>query len=104
MPKFSEISDAHHEFITKQKMFFVGTAAPAGRVNIAPKDMESLRVMGPNRIVWRNLTGAENETAAHLLESPRMTLMWCSFDQKPMILRVYVRQPRSIREMLHGTS
>ena len=91
MPKkrFSEISDAHHEFITKQKMFFVGTAAPEGRVNIAPKDMESLRVMGPNRIVWRNLTGAENETAAHLLESPRMTLMWCSFDQKPMILRVY---------------
>jgi hypothetical protein len=58
----SEISDAHHEFITKQKMFFVGTAAPEGRVNIAPKDMESLRVMGPNRIVWRNLTGAENET------------------------------------------
>ena len=70
-------------------MFFVGTAAPEGRVNIAPKDMESLRVMGPNRIVWRNLTGAENETSAHLLESPRMTLMWCSFDQKPMILRVY---------------
>ena len=89
MPKFSEISDTHHEFITKQKLFFVGTAAPEGRVNIAPKDMESLRVMGPNRIVWRNLTGAENETAAHLLESPRMTLMWCSFDQKPMILRVY---------------
>ena len=55
MPKFSEISDAHHEFITKQKMFFVGTAAPEGRVNIAPKDMESLCVMGPNRIVWRNL-------------------------------------------------
>ena len=89
MPKFSEISDTHHEFISKQKLFFVGTAAPEGRVNIAPKDMESLRVMGPNRIVWRNLTGAENETAAHLLESPRMTLMWCSFDQKPMILRVY---------------
>ena len=44
MPKFSEISDAHQEFITKQKMFFVGTAAPEGRINIAPKDMESLRV------------------------------------------------------------
>ena len=44
MPKFSEISDAHQEFITKQKMFFVGTAAPEGRVNIAPKDTESIPV------------------------------------------------------------
>src|SRR4051812_3804621 len=87
MPKFSAISDVHREFITKQKMFFVGTAAPEGRVNIAPKEMESLRVMGPNRIAWRNLTGAENETAAHVLESPRMTLMWCPFEQRPMILR-----------------
>ena len=31
MPKFSEISDAHHEFITKQKMFFVGTAPGRAR-------------------------------------------------------------------------
>ena len=91
MPKKGndEISDAHREFIEQQKMFFVATAAADGRVNMAPKDMESLRVMAPNRIVWLNLTGAENETAAHLLESPRMTLMWCSFDKKPLILRVY---------------
>ncbi|MBW7470855.1 pyridoxamine 5'-phosphate oxidase family protein [Marinobacter sp. F4218] len=70
-------------------MFFVATAAHEGRVNIAPKGMDSLRVLGPNRIVWLNLTGAENETAAHLLENPRMTLMWCSFDRKPLILRAY---------------
>lgn len=70
-------------------MFFAATAAPEGRVNIAPKGMETLRVMGQNRIVWLNLTGAENETAAHLAESPRMTLMWCSFDVNPLILRVY---------------
>ena len=87
--KFDRIEDPHRTFIEKQKMFFVATAAPEGRVNMAPKDAESLRVMGPNRIVWVNLTGAENETAAHLAESPRMTLMWCSFDRKPMILRVY---------------
>jgi hypothetical protein len=87
--RFDELSEVHREFIAKQKMFFVATAAPEGRINIAPKDMESLRVTSSNQIVWLNLTGAENETAAHLLESPRMTLMWCSFDQKPMILRVY---------------
>lgn len=51
--------------------------------------MDSLRVMGPNRIVWRNLTGSGNETAGHLAEINRITLMWCGFEAKPMILRVY---------------
>ena len=83
------IDHGHQTFIAKQKMFFVATAAPEGRVNMAPKDAESLHVMGPNRVVWVNLPGAENETAAHLIEAPRMTLMWCSFDSKPMILRAY---------------
>jgi hypothetical protein len=61
-------------------MFFVGTAAKSGRVNIALKGSDTLLVLGPNRIVWLDLTGAENETAAHLLDIPRMTLMWCSLD------------------------
>ena len=89
MTEFARIEDKLQGFIEEQRLFFVATAAPQGRVNVAPKGMETLRVMGPNRIVWLNLTGAENETAAHLLESPRMTLLWCSFDRKPMILRVY---------------
>ena len=89
MPTFAHIEKRLQDFIEQQKIFFVGTAAPEGRVNIALKGMDTLRVMGPDRIVWLNLTGAENETAAHLAESPRMTLMWCSFDAKPMVLRVY---------------
>ena len=87
--KFDGLNDKHTSFIEKQKLFFVGTAAKEGRVNIALKGSDTLRVLGANRIVWLDLTGAENETAAHLLEIPRMTLMWCSFDSKPMILRAY---------------
>ena len=89
MPAFERIEAQYQQFIEAQKIFFVATAAPDGKVNLSPKGMESLRVMGPNRIVWLNLTGAENETAAHLAESPRMTIMWCSFTEKPIILRVY---------------
>ncbi|MCA0928906.1 pyridoxamine 5'-phosphate oxidase family protein [Ruegeria profundi] len=87
--QFPELQDAHSKFIEEQHMFFVGTAAPDGRVNISPKGMESLRVLGPSRIVWMNLTGSGNETAGHLLETNRMTLMWCSFTTRPMILRAY---------------
>ena len=89
MRQFPEINESFRGFIEKQKIFFVGTAAPDGRVNIAPKGMDSLRVLGPNRIVWLNLTGGENESAAHLRETARMTLMWCAFDSNPMILRTY---------------
>jgi hypothetical protein len=34
--------------------------------------------LGRNRIAWLDLTGAENEIAAHLAELSRMTIMWCS--------------------------
>lgn len=78
-------------FIEKQQMFFVATAAPTGRVNVSPKGLDSFRVLGPNRVAWLNGTGSGNETAAHVLADPRMTLMFCSFEGKPWILRLYGR-------------
>lgn len=87
--QFPEIGDDHARFIAAQHIFFVGTAAATGQVNVSPKGMDSLRVMGPNRVIWRNLTGSGNETAGHLRLVNRMTLMWCSFDTRPLILRLY---------------
>ncbi|MEJ5217378.1 pyridoxamine 5'-phosphate oxidase family protein [Cognatishimia sp. D5M38] len=87
--QYPELSDAHIKFIGQQHIFFVGSAATDGRVNISPKGMDSLRVLGPNRIIWRNMTGSGNETAGHLAEVNRITLMWCGFEKVPMILRAY---------------
>ena len=70
-------------------MFFVGTADSDGRVNVSPKGMDSLKVMGDNRVVWLNMTGSGNETAAHLVENDRMTIMFCAFEGSPMILRLF---------------
>ena len=86
---FDQIESEHRSFIERQHIFFVATAPSEGRVNVAPKGMDTLRVVDPNRIVWLDLTGAEDETAAHLLELPRMTLIWCSFDRNPLVLRAY---------------
>ncbi len=77
------------KFIEEQQMFFVGTAAPAGRVNISPKGLDSLKILSDTRIVWLNLTGSGNETASHLSELSRMTLMFCAFQGRALILRVY---------------
>lgn len=87
--RFTEINDKQQAFIEEQKMFFVATAAPEGRINLSPKGMDSLRVVGPNKVVWLNLTGSGNETAAHLQESDRMTIMFCAFEGNPLILKLY---------------
>lgn len=87
--QFDQIEAEHQSFIEAQHIFFAGSAAPEGRVNISPKGMDSLRVLGPNRIVWMNFTGSGNETAGHLRLANRLTLMWCSFTTQPRILRAY---------------
>lgn len=84
-----EISTDLKEFIARQKVFFVGTAAQTGTVNISPKGMDTFRVVDSKKIVWLNLTGSGNETAAHLVKNNRMTIMFCAFEGKPLILRLY---------------
>lgn len=87
--RYEELSDDHIEFINHQKIFFVGTAANDGTINVSPKGFDSLRVLCPNHIVWMNITGSGNETAAHLSQNNRMTMMFCAFDRSPKILRLY---------------
>ena len=87
--KFSSISDKLKNFITDQKIYFVGTAACDGRVNISPKGMGSLVVLNPNRVIWLNVTGSGNETATHIQENARMTIMFAALSGNPMILRLY---------------
>jgi len=87
--RYPGLDTKHTDFIRDQKLFFVATAACDGRVNVSPKGMDTLRILDDTRLVWLNLTGSGNETAAHLIENSRMTLMFCSFDRNPLILRLY---------------
>ncbi|WP_299946354.1 pyridoxamine 5'-phosphate oxidase family protein [uncultured Microbulbifer sp.] len=87
--KFKALTEKHIGFIGNQHIFFVGTAASEGFVNVSPKGMDSFRVVNNSKVAWLNLTGSGNETAAHILENNRMTIMFCSFDKQPLILRLY---------------
>jgi hypothetical protein len=89
MPTAPKLNASLIDFIKAQPMFFVATAAPDGHVNVSPKGLDSLRVSSESKIIWLNLTGSGNETAAHVRESPRMTLMFCAFDGEARIVRVY---------------
>lgn len=87
----TKLNGTLRRFIEGQAMFFVATAAPDGRVNLSPKGADALRVLDDTHIRWLNLSGSGNETAGHLRQANRITLMWCAFAGEPMILRVYGR-------------
>lgn len=93
---YPELDDSHRKFIAAQHVFFTATAPLHGRINLSPKGMDSLRILSPRQVAYLDLTGSGNETAAHLRENGRFTLMFCSFAADPLILRLY-GQGKSVR-------
>lgn len=90
MAKFyPDITAPLQDFIKDQKLFFTATAPRQGRINLSPKGIDTFRYIDNKTVAYLDLTGSGNETAAHLNEDSRMTIMFCSFSEKPLILRLY---------------
>jgi len=86
------ITDELAEFIAAQRVFFVATApTDGGHVNVSPKGLDTFAVLDPNTVAYLDLTGSGVETVAHLRENGRITIMFCAFDGKPNIVRLYGR-------------
>lgn len=78
-------------WLAAQHVFFVATAplAADGHVNLSPRGGDCLSVLGPHRVAWVDWAGSGAETAAHLRENGRITLMFCAFEGSPSILRLH---------------
>jgi hypothetical protein len=85
------IKPAHKEFIENQHIFFVATAplSANGRINLSPKGLNCFRVLSDTQVAYMDLISSGNETSAHTLENGRITIMFCSFEGSPNILRLY---------------
>src|SRR5687767_13446324 len=79
---YPALTPEQHQFIVRQQMFFTASAAATGRVNLSPKGMDTFRVLSDNEVAYLDLTGSGNETAAHLRDNGRITLMFCAFQDK----------------------
>lgn len=88
---FDALTDEHREWIAAQHMFFVASAPLSGdgHVNLSPKGYDTFRVIDSTTVVYLDLTGSGIETVAHLQENGRITVMFCAFEGKPRILRMY---------------
>ena len=99
--QYDQLTESLQSFIGQQTIFFTATAPHEGHINLSPKGMDTLHILDARTIAYLDLTGSGNETAAHLEENGRMTVMFCSFDKQPMILRLYgqgeVIRPRDRR-------
>lgn len=84
------LTEKHKDFITKQPMFFVATAPKDGRLNLSPKGLDgTFAILNDNCVGYLDFVGSGNETAAHLLDDGRMTIMMNSYSKVPLILRLY---------------
>lgn len=78
-------------WIEQQRLFFVSTAplSADGLINSSPKGLDSFAVLGPTSVAYADLNGSGIETAAHLRENGRITMMFCAFAGPPLILRLH---------------
>lgn len=78
------------EFVEAQPVFFVATAALAGTVNVSPKGLaDSFAVIDEHTVAYLDLTASGAETIAHVRENGRITVMFCSFDRTPNVVRLH---------------
>jgi hypothetical protein len=72
-------------------MFFVATAPLSSdqHLNLSPKGLDTLRVLGPTRVAYLDHHGSGAETIAHLRENGRIVLMLCALTGPPRIARLH---------------
>jgi hypothetical protein len=88
---YDQLNDSLVDFIGRQHVFFVGTAPTLtdGHLNVSPKGLDTFRILGPKSVAYLDLTGSGIETVAHLRENGRLTIMFCAFEGRPLIVRLY---------------
>ena len=88
---YAEISPELQAFIESQPLFFVATAGRSQHthLNLSPKGLGELRVIGPRLVAYLDLVGSGVETIAHLRDDGRVVIMLCAFDGPPKIVRLH---------------
>ncbi|NNE56788.1 MAG: pyridoxamine 5'-phosphate oxidase family protein [Hellea sp.] len=90
---YDHIPDKIEAFIKRQKMFFVATAPLSGdgHINTSPKGYDSFKIIDDKTVAYLDYGGSGIETHAHVLENGRITIMFCAYEGKADIMRLYGR-------------
>lgn len=88
--RFEALSGEYKEFIKAQKMFFIASCS-GKEVNLSPRGYDCFRVTGDNEAVFLDYPGSGNRTATDIAADGEVTVVFCSFDEKPLILRLFCK-------------
>ncbi|KIJ63999.1 hypothetical protein HYDPIDRAFT_154977 [Hydnomerulius pinastri MD-312] len=89
---YDEIPDKFLDWLARQQMFWVATAALQGHVNVSPKATpDCFHVLNKNQVWYEDLTGSGIETVSHMREpgNGRITILFHAFEGAPRILRMW---------------
>lgn len=91
---YAAIDGRLRDFVERQPVFFVATApsGDGGHVNVSPKGLaDTFAVVDEHTVAYLDLTASGAETIAHLRQNGRITLMFCSFERTPNVVRFHGR-------------
>lgn len=89
---YKSLSEDLQTWALQQQMFFIASAPLNGQhVNLSPKGLiqSTFHIFDSNHAAYLDTAGSGVETISHLYENKRATLMFCSLDGKPRIMRLF---------------
>lgn len=87
----ASLNEYDKEFIHEQKMFFIASSSSGKEVNLSPRGYDCLKITGDNEAVFLDYAGSGNRTARDSAADGEITVMFCSFTDDPMILRLFCK-------------
>lgn len=96
--EWGTIPDHLAKFAMEQKLFFIASALDEEDVNISPKGVTTVKVIDEKTVTYADYYGTGDQTVKHLAAGGKATLLFMSFDEKPLVLRFYSRGRVVVKE------
>ncbi len=88
--QYKVLTDKDIKFIKEQKIFYIASSS-GKEVNLSPKGYDTIRVLSDDTLIFLNYPGSGNRTYRDALADGEFTLVFNSYEKKPMILRLFCK-------------
>lgn len=88
--QYKILADKDIKFIKQQKIFYIASSS-GNEVNLSPKGYDTIRVLSNDTLIFLNYPGSGNRTYRDALADGEFTIVFNSYEKKPMILRLFCK-------------
>ncbi|MCO4784245.1 MAG: pyridoxamine 5'-phosphate oxidase family protein [Candidatus Cloacimonetes bacterium] len=86
--QYAKLTDLDIQFIKQQHLFFISSSSDK-EVNLSPRGYDCLHIESNQKVFFYDYYGSGNRTKADIKADGEITMMFCSFSEKPKILRLF---------------